>query len=200
MLKILFFLMIVLSSCSDYVDLFLYEKEDKFNAYISRLDQKKFTENVVKGSLPIAIKDNIDVKGFANTAGSLALKDNYPENNAFLVQKLIDNDFFVSGKANLSEWANFRSTSSTSGWSSMGGQTLNPFGSNRNPCGSSSGSAVAVASGMVKMAIGTETNGSISCPASINGVVGIKPTVGFCLLYTSPSPRDATLSRMPSSA
>ncbi|RPH04067.1 MAG: hypothetical protein CBD04_002900, partial [bacterium TMED144] len=136
MLKILFFLTIVLFSCSDYVDLFLYEKEDKFNAYISRLDQKKFTENVVKGSLPIAIKDNIDVKGFANTAGSLALKDNYPENNAFLVQKLIDNNFFVSGKANLSEWANFRSTSSTSGWSSMGGQTLNPFGSNRNPCGS----------------------------------------------------------------
>ena len=179
MLKILFFLIIILSSCSDYVDLFLYEKEDKFNAYISRLDQKKFTENIIKGSLPIAIKDNIDVKGFANTAGSLALKDNYPENNAFLVQKLLDNDFFVSGKANLSEWANFRSTSSTSGWSSMGGQTTNPFGINRNPCGSSSGSAVAVASGMVKMAIGTETNGSISCPASINGVVGIKPTVGL---------------------
>ena len=120
MLKILFSLMIILSSCSDYVDLLLYEKEDKFNAYISRLDQKKFTENIVKGSLPIAIKDNIDVKGFANTAGSLALKDNYPENNAFLVQKLLENDFFVSGKANLSEWANFRSTSSTSGWSSMG--------------------------------------------------------------------------------
>ena len=114
MLKILFSLMIVLFSCSDYVDLLLYEKEDKFNAYVSRLDQKKFTENVVKGLLPIAIKDNIDVKGFANTAGSLALKDNYPENNAFLVQKLLDNDFFVSGKANLSEWANFRSTSSTS--------------------------------------------------------------------------------------
>ena len=89
MLKILSVLMIVLSSCSDYVDLFLYEKEDKFNAYITRLDQKKFTENVVKGSLPIAIKDNIDVKGFANTAGSLALKDNYPEKNAFLVQKLV---------------------------------------------------------------------------------------------------------------
>ena len=105
MLKILFLLMIILFSCSDYVDLFLYEKEDKFNAYISRLDQKKFTENIVKGSLPIAIKDNIDVKGFANTAGSLALKDNYPKNNAFLVQKLLDMIFlylvkqtFLSGQ------------------------------------------------------------------------------------------------------
>ena len=99
--------------------------------------------------------------------------DNFPENDAFIVKKLKQNGFHISGKTNLSEWANFRSEKSISGWSSHGGQTINPFGENLNPCGSSSGSAVAVASGLVDVAIGTETNGSISCPASVNGIVGL---------------------------
>ncbi|MDA9736081.1 amidase family protein, partial [Candidatus Marinimicrobia bacterium] len=115
----------------------------------------------------------------ANTAGSMALQNNFPEKNAFLAQKLIDNGYFVIGKTNLSEWANFRSSSSTSGWSSMGGQTINPYGEMRTPCGSSSGSGVVVATGLVDVAIGTETNGSVSCPSSVNGIVGIKPTVGL---------------------
>ena len=96
-----------------------------------------------------------------------------------MAQKLIDNGYFVIGKTNLSEWANFRSSSSTSGWSSMGGQTINPYGEMRTPCGSSSGSGVVVATGLVDVAIGTETNGSVSCPSSVNGIVGIKPTVGL---------------------
>ena len=109
----------------------------------------------------------------------MALQNNFPEKNAFLTQKLIDNGYFVIGKTNLSEWANFRSSSSTSGWSSMGGQTINPYGEMRTPCGSSSGSGVVVATGLVDVAIGTETNGSVSCPSSVNGIVGIKPTVGL---------------------
>lgn len=153
--------------------------ENKFNIYISKLSNKEIEHNLSKGLKPIAIKDNIDVKGFANTAGSLALKDNRPSNNAFLIQKLVDNGYFVIGKTNLSEWANFRSSSSTSGWSSMGGQTINPYGSMRTPCGSSSGSGVVVATGLIDVAIGTETNGSVSCPSSVNGIVGIKPTVGL---------------------
>ena len=119
--------------------------EQKYNIYISKLSNEQIEENLNKGLKPIAIKDNIDVKGFANTAGSLALKNNFPDNNAFLIQKLIDNGYFVIGKTNLSEWANFRSSSSTSGWSSMGGQTINPYGEMRTPCGSSSGSGVVVA-------------------------------------------------------
>ena len=90
--------------------------------------------------------------------------DNLPDKDAFLVSKLKDNNFYINGKTNLSEWANFRSEQSVSGWSSHGGQTLNPYGENLNPCGSSSCSAVAVASGIVEIAIGTETNGSISVP------------------------------------
>ena len=93
--------------------------ENKYNIYISKLSDEEIEKNLQKGLKPIAIKDNIDVKGFANTAGSLALKNNFPDNNAFLIQKLIDNGYFVIGKTNLSEWANFRSSSSTSGWSSM---------------------------------------------------------------------------------
>ena len=96
-----------------------------------------------------------------------------------MAQKLIDNGYFVIGKTNLSEWANFRSSTSTSGWSSMGGQTINPYGEMRTPCGSSSGSGVVVATGLIDVAIGTETNGSVSCPSSVNGIVGIKPTVGL---------------------
>ena len=153
--------------------------EQKYNIYISKLSDKEIEENLKKGLKPIAVKDNIDVVGFANTAGSKALENNFPEKNAFLAQKLIDNGYFIIGKTNLSEWANFRSSSSTSGWSSMGGQTINPYGEMRTPCGSSSGSGVVVATGLVDVAIGTETNGSVSCPSSVNGIVGIKPTVGL---------------------
>ena len=155
------------------------ELDKKYNIYISRLSDDEVRKNIKKGLLPIAIKDNIDVVGFANTGGSLALENNYPLKNAPLIQKLLDNGFFIEGKTNLSEWANFRSSSSTSGWSSMGGQVINPYGLNRTPCGSSSGSGVAVATGVIDVAIGTETNGSISCPSSVNGIVGIKPTVGL---------------------
>ena len=158
---------------------------DVFNAFIS-IAEDFYLENRIGNILdknlnpiPIAIKDNIDVHGLANTAGSIALKNNFPRNDAHLITKLKKGGYYVIGKTNLSEWANFRSYESVSGWSSIGGQTQNPYGENRNPCGSSSGSAVAVAVGLVPVAIGTETNGSISCPASVNGVVGIKPTVGL---------------------
>ena len=127
---------------------------------------------------PIFIKDNIDSIDAPNTAGSLALLNNVPSQDAFLVSQLKANNYRVIGKTNLSEWANFRSFDSISGWSSYGGQTIHSLGNNFNPCGSSSGSAVVVALGLVKASIGSETNGSISCPASVNGIVGIKPTVG----------------------
>ena len=153
--------------------------EKKYNIYISKLSDEEIAKNLKNGLKPIAVKDNIDVIGFANTAGSKALENNFPNKNAFLAQKLIDNGYFVIGKTNLSEWANFRSSTSTSGWSSMGGQTINPYGEMRTPCGSSSGSGVVVATGLVDVAIGTETNGSVSCPSSVNGIVGIKPTVGL---------------------
>ena len=158
---------------------------DEYNAFISFVDKKtvaKEIKNIKAMSLvPIAlgVKDNIDIEGIPNTAGSIALQNNKPKKSAYLTKRLKSGGYYVVGKTNLSEWANFRSTHSVSGWSSLGGQTVNPYGVNRNPCGSSSGSAVAVATGLVSVAIGTETNGSISCPASVNGVVGIKPTVGL---------------------
>ena len=123
--------------------------ESKYNIYVSKLSDEEIEKNLQQGLKPIAIKDNIDVVGFANTAGSMALKNNFPEKNAFLAQKLIDNGYFVIGKTNLSEWANFRSSSSTSGWSSMGGQTINPYGEMRTPCGSSSGSGVVIALSLI---------------------------------------------------
>ncbi len=129
--------------------------------------------------IPVLIKDNIDVAGMINSAGSLAFADNRPRSDAFVIRRLRDAGVVILGRTNLSEWANFRSTRSTSGWSSRGGQTKNPHVLDRNPCGSSSGSAVAVAASLVSVAIGTETNGSIICPASVNGVVGLKPTVGL---------------------
>ena len=132
-----------------------------------------------KSKINIVIKDNIDIEGKITSAGSLALEDNIASKNAFIVQKLIDANFNIAGKTNLSEWANFRSEDSVSGWSSYGGQTKHFLNTQYNPCGSSSGSAVAVASGIVDIAIGTETNGSISCPSSVNGIVGFKPTVGL---------------------
>ncbi|MGH9241944.1 MAG: amidase family protein, partial [Vicinamibacterales bacterium] len=129
--------------------------------------------------IPILVKDNIDVAGMVNAAGSLAFADNRPMTDAFLIGRLRNAGVVILGRTNLSEWANFRSTQSTSGWSSRGGQTKNAHVLDRNPCGSSSGSAVAAAASLAPVAIGTETNGSIICPASVNGVVGMKPTVGL---------------------
>ncbi|MFW5658155.1 MAG: amidase [Bacteroidota bacterium] len=130
--------------------------------------------------VPLLIKDNIDVAGeMPNTAGSLALKENFPIKDGFIIQKLREAGAIILGKANLSEWANFRSTRSSSGWSAMGGQTKNPYVLQRNPCGSSSGPGAAISANFCTIAIGTETNGSIVCPSSANGIVGIKPTVGL---------------------
>jgi amidase len=130
--------------------------------------------------MPILIKDNIESEGpLPTTAGSLALADNVTHRDAPLVARLRAAGAVIVGKTNLSEWANIRSNNSISGWSAVGGQTRNPHALNRNPCGSSSGSGAAVAAGMVPAAIGTETDGSITCPAAINGIVGFKPTVGL---------------------
>jgi len=129
--------------------------------------------------IPVLVKDNIETKAQPTTAGSLALADNDTGRDAPLVARLRDAGAVILGKANLSEWANFRSERSSSGWSAIGGQTRNPYDPTRSPCGSSSGSAAAVAAGMTVLAVGTETNGSVVCPASANGVVGIKPTVGL---------------------
>lgn len=129
--------------------------------------------------IPVILKANIDTGDDMPThAGSLALADHLAPADAHLVTRLRDAGAVVLGKANLSEWANFRSTRSSSGWSSVGGQTRNPHVLDRNPCGSSSGSAAAVAARLVPLAVGTETDGSIICPSSSNGIVGIKPTVG----------------------
>ncbi len=131
------------------------------------------------GGSPILLKDNIDLVGMTTTAGSLALQNNVPMQSADLVRRLETHGAIILGKTNLSEWANFRSEQSSSGWSAVGGQTRNAIDKSRSPCGSSAGSAVAVAMGYVDVAIGTETNGSIVCPASVNGVVGFKPTQGL---------------------
>jgi amidase len=128
--------------------------------------------------IPVLVKDNIGVSGMPTTAGSAALMNAQP-GDAFLVTLLREAGAVIIGKANLSEWANFRSTHSTSGWSTIGGQTVNPYAMDRNPSGSSSGSAAGVAAGLAPLAIGTETDGSILAPASACGVVGIKPTSGL---------------------
>ena len=130
--------------------------------------------------IPVILKDNIDTHDkMPTTAGSRALKNSYPLKDSFLAKQLREAGAVILGKANLSEWANFRGQLSTSGWSGAGGQTRNPYDLTRNPCGSSSGSAVAVAANLTMVAIGTETNGSIVCPSQTNGIVGIKPTVGL---------------------
>jgi amidase len=130
--------------------------------------------------IPILIKDNIDTQDrMMTTAGSLALVGAKPQRDAFVAQKLREAGAVILGKTNLSEWANFRSTKSSSGWSGRGGQTKNPYVLDRNPCGSSSGSGAAVAANLCAAAVGTETDGSVVCPSSANSLVGIKPTVGL---------------------
>ncbi len=129
--------------------------------------------------VPILIKDNIDTMDLGNSAGSLALQGWRPARDAFVAERLRASGAVVLGKTNLSEWANIRSTRSSSGWSARGGQGRNPYALDRNPCGSSSGSGIAVSANLCAAAIGTETDGSIVCPSSANGTVGVKPTLGL---------------------
>jgi amidase len=130
--------------------------------------------------IPVLVKDNIETQDrMPTTAGSYALANNFAVNDAPVVAALRAAGAVILGKTNLSEWANFRSTHSTSGWSALGGLTRNPYVLDRSACGSSSGSAVAVAAGLAPASVGTETDGSIVCPASMSGIVGLKPTVGL---------------------
>ena len=135
--------------------------------------------------IPVLLKDNIDTgrednqaNSMANTAGSHALANNFPKDDAFLVRQLEQAGAIILGKANLSEWANFRSTSSSSGWSGLWGQVRNPYDPTTSPCGSSSGSGSSIAANLATLAVGTETDGSVVCPSALNGIVGIKPTLG----------------------
>ena len=147
------------------------------------LDKERASGNVRSPlhGIPVLLKDNIDTADkMLTTAGSLALLEApTPATDAFLVQQLRKAGAVILGKTNLSEWANFRSSESSSGWSSRGGQTRNPYILDRTPCGSSSGSAVAVAANLTVLAVGTETNGSVVCPSANNGIVGIKPSLGL---------------------
>jgi amidase len=130
--------------------------------------------------IPVILKDNIDTHDkMPTTAGSRALRNSFPATDSYVARKLREAGAVILGKSNLSEWANFRSKISSSGWSGTGSQTQNPYILDRNPCGSSSGSGVAVSANLCAVAIGTETNGSIVCPSNNNGIVGIKPTVGL---------------------
>jgi amidase len=146
------------------------------------LDQE-MSQGIIRGPLygiPVILKDNIDTHDkMATTGGSRALINSYPIKDSYVARHLREAGAVIIGKANLSEWANFRGQLSTSGWSGAGGQTKNPYVLSRNPCGSSSGSAVAVSANLTILAIGTETDGSIVCPSQTNGIVGIKPTVGL---------------------
>ncbi|WP_299084007.1 amidase [uncultured Paraglaciecola sp.] len=144
--------------------------------------QNKLDNNKNLGSLFgafVLLKDNLDAKGMVNSAGSWLLREHQPKQDAFVVARLIAEDAIILGKANLSEWANFRSSKSSSGWSSLHGQTLNPHDVTRSPCGSSAGSGAAIAADFALLAVGTETDGSVTCPAAVNGIVGIKPTLGL---------------------
>ncbi len=151
-------------------------------AVAQELDHER-SQGKVRGALhgiPIIIKDNMDTADkMPTTAGSKALEGTFATSDAFVVQRLRDAGAVILAKANLSEWANFRSERSSSGWSGMGGQTRNPYALDRNPCGSSSGSGVAASASLCTLAIGTETDGSVVCPANANGLVGIKPTLGL---------------------
>ncbi len=130
--------------------------------------------------IPVILKDNIDTHDkMPTTAGSLALKNSFPKKDSWVAKKLKEAGAIILAKSNMSEWANFRADFSSSGWSGVGGQTKNPYVLDRNPCGSSSGSGVAVSANLCALAFGTETNGSIVCPANNNGIVGLKPTVGL---------------------
>jgi amidase len=140
--------------------------------------RRSFAPEPLRG-FTLLLKDSVETADLPTTAGSLALKDNITGRTAPAVRGLTNAGAVILGKANLSEWSNFRSNDSISGWSAIGGLTRNPHALDRTPCGSSSGSAVAVAAGLVTAAIGAETDGSITCPASMNGVVGLKPTVGL---------------------
>jgi amidase len=144
------------------------------------LDAKRAQSHGPLYGIPVLLKDNIDTGDrMLTTAGSLALVDAPASRDAGLVERLRKAGVLVLGKTNLSEWANFRSSHASSGWSGRGGQTKNPYVLDRNPCGSSAGSGAAVAAGLATVAIGTETDGSIICPAAMNGIVGIKPTLGL---------------------
>ena len=147
-----------------------------------RLDRER-AEGRVRGPLhgiPILVKDNIDTADrMATTAGSKALEGTIAPQDAFVVSRLREAGAVILGKANLSEWANFRSERSSSGWSAVGGQTRNPYALDRNPCGSSSGSGVAAAANLAALTVGTETDGSVVCPSNANGIVGVKPTLGL---------------------
>ncbi len=148
-------------------------------AIAAQLDAAAGNAGILFG-VPVVIKDNIETAdGMLTTAGSLALVDSKPKEDAFIVRKLRASGALILAKTNLSEWANFRSSRSTSGWSGRGGLTLSPYDTTRNACGSSSGSGTAVAADLTVLAVGTETDGSIVCPASFAGLVGIKPTVGL---------------------
>ncbi len=151
-------------------------------AIADRLDRER-REGRLRGPLhgvPVLLKDNIDTADrMTTTAGSLALSGWVPAEDSAVASRLREAGALLLGKANLSEWANFRSTRSSSGWSGRGGQCRNPYVLDRNPCGSSSGSGAAVSANLAAAAIGTETDGSIVCPSSANGIVGIKPTVGL---------------------
>ena len=151
-------------------------------AIADALDKER-AEHKVRGPLhgiPVLIKDNIDTGDkMQTTAGSIAMLGNRAARDAFIIQKLRDAGAIILGKTNLSEWANYRSPNSIAGWSSRGGQTKNPYVLDLSPCGSSSGSAVAVAADLCMIAVGTATDGSIGCPSSLNGIVGLKPTLGL---------------------
>ena len=142
--------------------------------------QKKGKKKGPLFGIPVLLKDNIDTHDkMPTTGGSRILKDSYPLSDSWVAKKLRESGAVILGKTNLSEWANYRASYSSSGWSGVGGQTKNPYVLDRNPCGSSSGSAVAVSANLCVIAIGTETWGSIMCPSNANGIVGIKPTVGL---------------------
>jgi amidase len=152
---------------------------EKIATALDRERKEKGPRSPLHG-VPILIKDNVDtLDRMMTTAGSLALVGARPVRDAFVAQKLREAGAVILGKTNLSEWANFRSSKSSSGWSGRGGQTRNPYVLDRNPCGSSSGSGAAVAANLCAAAIGTETDGSVVCPSSANSLVGIKPTVGL---------------------
>lgn len=143
---------------------------------------RELQEGIIRGPLhgiPIVLKDNIDTFDMPTTAGSHFMQGSIPPDDAFIVQKLRDQGAIILGKTNLSEWANFHSSFSSSGWSGLGGQVNNPYDVTRNPCGSSAGSGVAASANLAAITIGTETNGSIVCPSNANGIVGLKPTIGL---------------------